>query len=270
MRIVSLEFDAAFADFNFSELWDPALRCGPNSAGLYRLAYKARGGDRAAAQMFADTMGWTLRPEAWECFQRVHGSRPVSHREWFYAKLTQFFDVLLYDELTIMDSNGPPRKRQPNELLDDGATIWGGSGPLIQPDELEQAIAAEGHAQYGWHGLVRRVLDNPMDRAAAARGWLNEQRLAGGVRTPQHRSGWTKNQERDQVIVNCFGRGMQPASICDELNKLTICTLPALETKGIHRWTDGWADPEARNAIQQLFSKVRKRKTHVKPSSISK
>jgi hypothetical protein len=267
--MVFLEFDPAFADYNFSELGDPALRGGPSSAGLYRLAYKARGGDRAAAQMFVDTMRWTLRPEAWECFQRVHGPRPVSHREWFYAKLMQFFDVLLYDELTIMGSSGHPRKLQPTELLDDGATIWGGSGPLIQPDELEQALAAEEYAQHQWYSLVERIQNNPMDRAGAARAWLNEQRKAGGVRTERSRRGWTKNQERDQVILNCLDRGMEPALVCDELHKRTIATLPALQAKGIHRWTEGWLDLEARNAIQQLFSKVRGRKL-VKPSSISK
>ena len=62
-------------------------------------------------------MAWTLRPETWECFQRTHGDRPISHRDWFYAKLVQFFDILLYDELTVNEANGHPRKLKPDELL---------------------------------------------------------------------------------------------------------------------------------------------------------
>ena len=65
-------------------------------------------------------MHWTLRPLAWECFQRAHGHRPVPHEHWFYAKLIQFFESLLYDELTITDSKGQRRKLQPNEAVEKG------------------------------------------------------------------------------------------------------------------------------------------------------
>jgi hypothetical protein len=269
--MITLDYDPAFADFNFCRLWDPALRGGPNCAGLYKLVYKARKGDRFAAGEFADTMDWTLRPETWECFQRRHGFRPVSHREWFFAKLIQFFDVLVYDELTITDGNGQTRKLQPNEFLQEEFTVVGGDGPLTQPEELEQALVAEEYARYPWYDLVRKVVESPTDRVAAAQAWLREQRLApAGDQAEQPRNGWGKNQERDQVILNCLGRGMAVEQVCAELDKRTTPTLPALQAKSIHRWTDGWADPKGRKAIQQLFSKVPKRRNLVNPSAISK
>jgi hypothetical protein len=213
----------------------------------------------------------TLRPETWDCFQRVHGHRPISHREWFYAKLTQFVDMLVYDELTIAEPNQYPRKLQPNELLDERFTVVGGAGPLIQRDELEQALVSERHGAYAWYGLVQKIIGNSADRAGAVRAWLTEQVNAGrGDRTQQARGGWTKNQERDQIILNCLNRGMAPDAICDLLDKQTIPTLPALEDKGIRRWKEGWDRLETRKAVQQLFSKVPKRKKPVKPPAVSK
>lgn len=269
--MISLDFDPAFADFNFSELWDPALRSGPSNSSLYKLVYRARKGDRPAAHHYADTMYWTLRPETWDCFQRLHGHRPISHRDWFYAKLIQFFDILLYEQLKILDTDGQPLKLQSDKLLQEDFTITGGDGPLTQPDELEQALAAEAYAQYPWYGLVQRVLENSANRGGAARAWLGEQRLArAGDQTEQSRSGWLKNQERDQIILNCLDRSLAPGLVCDELDKRTIRTLPGLQAKGIHRWKDGWDGLGTRNAIQQLFSKARKRRIAVKRRAISK
>jgi hypothetical protein len=269
--MISLDIDPAFADFNFSELWDPALRGGPTSASLYTLIYHARQGDRSAIVEFADTMHWTLRPETWECFQRLHGPRPISHRDWFYAKVTQFCDVLTYDQLTILEADGQPRKLQPDELVTEEFTITGGAVPLTQPDDLEQALVAERYSGYPWDGLVQRVLDNPTNRAGALQAWLTEQRMVQPRdQAERHRSGWDKNQERDRVIQNCLDRGMAPVSICDELDQRTISTLPSMKAKGVHRWRDGWDGVGTRNAIQQLFSKVRRRRKPVNPRTISK
>ena len=211
----------------------------------------------------------TLRPETWDCFQRIHGHRPISHSEWFCAKLAQFFDILLYDVLTIEEPNGQPRKLQQEELLDQKFTVVGSVGST-QPDDLEQVLAPELCAEYDWYGLVQKVIGSPTDRAGAVQGWLTEQRKAqdGGPTEPP-RGGWWKNQERDRIILNCLNRGMAPDLVCIELDKLTIPTLPALQTQSIHRWKDGWVHPKTRNAIQQLFSKLHDRKRPVKPPAVS-
>jgi hypothetical protein len=205
---ISLDLDPAFADFNFSEGWDPTLRQGPASSTLYKLVCDARRGNRLAASDFADTIYWTLRPETWDCFQRVHGARPITHREWFFAKVAQFLDILVYDQLTIVGSDGQPRKLQPNEVLTDETTIWRGSGPLIQSDEIERALVAEEWATYQWLDLVQNVSDKREDRAGAVQTWLREQRLAHqGDPTSRPRIGWTKNEKRDQIILHSLGRG---------------------------------------------------------------
>jgi len=100
---ISLDLDPHFRDFNFCDILDPTLRpgSGPDESELYRLAYKARHGDRHAVTLYANTMGRTLRKETFECFQRVHGPRPISHGHWFYAKLDQFLCILLYEELFV-------------------------------------------------------------------------------------------------------------------------------------------------------------------------
>jgi hypothetical protein len=114
--------------------------------------------------------------------------------------------------------------------------VVGGAGPLIQRDEFEQALVPERHAEYAWYGLVQITLGNSTDRAGAVRAWLTEQRIAWREDpTQQPRGGWSKNQERDQIILNCLNRCMAPDAICDFLDKQTIPTLPALKNKGIRR-----------------------------------
>ena len=100
---VALDLDSDFRDFNFCSLWDPALRpkFGPTESSLYKLAYLARKGDKIAAGEYANTLDWTLREESLECFQRVHGPRPIRHEHWLYAKLEQLLGIFLYDELLV-------------------------------------------------------------------------------------------------------------------------------------------------------------------------
>ena len=230
--IVGLHFDPAFVDFNRCELWDPALRGGPDSDGLYRLVDQARKGDLSARMEFADTMQWTLLPETWECFQRTHGARPLSHADWFYAKLMQFFDILLYDQLTVTDSNRERRVLDPSDALEAEFKLIGRIGPSLDPEALERALVAEEYRRYEWGVLVLRVAQSPENRLAAARAWLEEQRLARERADPEEpRRGWTKNQERDRVILNCLNRGLTPELICKELDNRTIPTPRALQSK---------------------------------------
>jgi hypothetical protein len=85
---------------------------------------------------------------------------------------------------------------------------------------------------------------------------LREQRLANAEdQTGRARIGCAKNEERDQIILQSLRRGSARLSICEELDRRVIPTLPVLRKKNTHRWKDGWADPGTRNAIQQRFSK---------------
>ena len=138
---------------------------------------------------------------------------------------------------------------------------------MVQPDELKDSLGSADNNCRLRCDLVETVSASSNDRLAVAQTWLRSQRAPD--RNSAESSGWAKNQERDQIIMNCLERGMKPELICQELDKRTIRTLPALEAKGIHRWIDGWVDLEARNSIQQLLRKMPRRAMGVKPLPIS-
>ena len=48
----------------------------------------------------------TLQEETFRCFERLHGARPISYEDWFYCKLNQFLELLVYERLPL--SVGPP------------------------------------------------------------------------------------------------------------------------------------------------------------------
>jgi hypothetical protein len=87
---------------------------------------------------------------------------------------------------------------------------------------------------------------------------------------PAGRRRWAKNRERDQIICNCLGRGMDRRQICEELDRRTIAELPSMQRHKIHRWVDAWDDPGFRNAIQRLFTKVFGCRKSVKPPLVSR
>ena len=51
-------------------------------------------------------MYWTLREETFRCFERAHGARPIHYDDWYYGKLTQFLELLVYERLSL--TYGPP------------------------------------------------------------------------------------------------------------------------------------------------------------------
>jgi len=108
MSFAYLFLDREFPDFNFSATWDPDLRPGggPSQLKLIQMVHGARLGERGAAAGFIETMYWTLRLESFECFQRVHGPCSISYRDWFYAKLSQFLDLLVYEQLAVAGPGG--------------------------------------------------------------------------------------------------------------------------------------------------------------------
>jgi hypothetical protein len=105
---VNLSMDADFEGFNFCPIHDPSLKPGhgPTAAGLYRLTHEARLGDRSAIHELASAIHWTLKEASFESFQRVHGARPITYRDWFYSKLAQFMEILLHNQVEVCDSRG--------------------------------------------------------------------------------------------------------------------------------------------------------------------
>jgi hypothetical protein len=251
-----LDLDPAFEDFNFSYEWDPTMKYGPSNSDLYRLVQKCRQGGQNAIGEFADAMYWTLREFAFDAFQRAHGARAIGYREWFYRKLFQFFEILLFTKVHVT-SDTDLRWVECDEVMKKGDIVISSEGPVVQQDELQDALGPENNIGRLWLDLTETVSRSSNDRLTVAREWLRSQRAP--ERNSAEPSGWTKNQERNQIIMNCLARQMKLEQICQELDKRTIPTLPASQAKGIHRWVDGWADPLAKKAIQQLLSKLPKR-----------
>ena len=144
MSFVTLFLDREFPDFNFCETLDPDLRpgSGPSQLALIQMVHAARQGDRSAGFEFTDTMFRTLRPESFECFQRLHGPRAISYRDWFYAKLSQFLDILTYEKLAL-DGFGPDGKARTPETdkpWEEGLTVLGPGGPGTDSGDLEKNV----------------------------------------------------------------------------------------------------------------------------------
>lgn len=139
-----LDVDPYFADFNFSAHRDPTLKDRVTKAELYQLAYDSRNGDDRARAEFADVMYCTLRKATFECFERTHGPQAVSHAEWMHAKLSQFFRILLYDEISsVRLENGKLCSHTTEKPPGRGFDLISSSGPIIQPDEIEATFGPE-------------------------------------------------------------------------------------------------------------------------------
>lgn len=270
MAFVSFEFDRWFCDFNFSEVLDPDLRPGngPGQLELIQLVQRARGGDRFAKFEFTDTMYWTLRPEAFECFQRAHGPRPISYRDWFYAKLRHFFRILVYETLNVdgLGPDGKPKTAETDRPWEEGLTVLGPGGAAIEDEEIELTFSPTDNEPCFWGAMVDEVCEASEGRLAvleAILGRLRRQRgrvgsgeLAGGdlasIRPVRDRK---RSRERNQVIRRMLKDGKDGLEICVELDRRGIELLPILRQHGILSWVAGWNDDRAHNNIQQLFSK---------------
>lgn len=255
--------DRELLNFNFSWMADETLQpgSGPRESDLYALVQQARKGLKDAAESYADTMYWTLRPSAFESFQRTFGARAIEYRDWFYSKLFQFFMILVHDHVEVLGNGplgyyGPPQTDRPWE---EGA-ILRGSGRSIDPDDLEAAFSVGEHR---WEEFVQLAAtsDGAFDRVRAAVLERVRQGSKGvsGSKTWQ----WTDNVKRDQIIVEGLGAGRSRLEICQILDQHLIPTTPYLRSHGHLSWGAAWNDKEARRKVQSLFSKVPKRK-HVK------
>jgi hypothetical protein len=166
--MLSLDMDRAFQDFNFSALVDPTLKSRLPQARLYELVYQARQSPRDAGD-FADVMYWTLREATFECFQRIHGPRPIQYREWFYAKLTQLLDILVYEQLSvdgIVTPEGKWAAPQTDRPWKEGSYVLGSTGEGPEPEDLERAFGPEDVESFDWVGFVRELCEAGNQRGA--------------------------------------------------------------------------------------------------------
>jgi hypothetical protein len=256
------EFDRAFLDFNVSETCDPTLKSdnGPSQLQLIKWVHQARQGDRDARFLFVDTMYWTFREPAFRCFERVHGARAMEYREWFYAKLLQFLNILVHEKLNVAET-----AIEVERPWEQGLTVLGTDGPAVAEEAIQAVFSPEQNDPEFWSSIVGSVCAARSDRLGVL-----SQRMAewGGRRPRQSRSGerdWHRNRERNQIIRNLHARGDAPAEICAELDRRTVPTLPAMQQAGVSRWVDAWNAPHFRNPIQQLFWKVEHPRKTVKP-----
>ncbi|MCX6634081.1 MAG: hypothetical protein NT090_03160, partial [Acidobacteria bacterium] len=132
------EFDRAFADFNVSESQDPTLKAGagPSQLQLIVWVHEARQGDREARFFLVDTMCWTLREPAFRCFERVHGARAMEYREWFYAKLLQFLNILVHEKLDVAET-----ATEVERPWEHGLTVLGTLGPAVDEEAIQAVFS---------------------------------------------------------------------------------------------------------------------------------
>ncbi len=264
MPKLTLELDPAFKDFNFSSKWDPGMRKRPTEAELIALAYLGAVGDSDALEVFADAMFYTLRAAAFDGYQRYHGPLGISHEDWYYAKLQQFFKILIYGHVSITgiipDDVQSTTVRLPRfSFTGIGFAYIQCCGDIVDADEIKGVLAPGTNDPQIWIELARTVSKARGDRLYLAQEWLQSCRKRQRSVTSSGR-GWGKIQERNSVIIKCLKEGMNRSDICRELDKRTISTIPALEKRGIPRWVDGWEDPQRRRSIQTLFSKVKSKR----------
>jgi hypothetical protein len=269
MPLSSLDPDQDFNDFNFSFLWDPALQKGLTELQLLKLVHEGRAGRSSALAEFADAMYFTLRPQAFDAYQHFHGPVGFGYSEWFHAKLSRFLQILLYQSVHVTGTvNNKFVYKTTDWPVEEGFTIISFDGETVQPDELEEAIGPGHNVCREWLDLAQKITEHPKDRLKAAQEWLTSHRPENPS-TSSQTGGWTKNRERDEILRNSHGRGMERGEICRELDRRTIPTLSSLQDKGFGRWADAWKNPEARKSIQTLFSKVLLRQKPVNPRAIS-
>jgi hypothetical protein len=272
MSFVTLFLDREFPDFNFCGTLDPDLRpgSGPSQLALIQTAHAARRGDRSARFEFTDTMFRTLRPESFECFQRLHGPRAISYRDWFYAKLSQFLDILTCEKLALdgLGPDGKARAPETDKPWEEGLTVLGPGGPGTDSGDLEKTFVLADNDPAFWGGIVDEtcraagdrlaVLDGIMGRLRRRRGIVASQEpttgLPAGVRP---RREWGRTKDRNKIIRQLLGEGRGGREICVALDEGEEEVLSIMKKRGIHSWLQGWDDPDLQRNIQQLFSKQR-------------
>jgi hypothetical protein len=238
-----------------------ALHSGPSYETLFRIAYEARQGDAVRISEFGDTIYHTLRPAAFEAYQRAHGPHAITYDEWFYSKLTMFLNILGYERLEIpsFSTGGRIHTLVVEQPWKEGVKGFVRQGDWIDEEEIKQTLIPEDNERISWVGQVRDVSAAKTNRAQFLREWLRRQPAdrAGAAQIP---ASWEKNRERDKIISNGLNRRIERSEICVQLDRSEIATTPSLEKVGFHRWVDAWRDPDGRQhnsaAVLQATQKI--------------
>lgn len=265
MPLPSLDMDRAFLDFNICELGDPTLKAGngPSQACLIEWVYKGRQGDRSAILEFTNTMYMSLQEETFRCFERVHGARVIPYRDWFYCKLVQLLNILVYEQVLTdgLKPDGHPAKPETDRPWEEGFTVLGTSGPSVPEEEVEATFAPGDNDPSFWGQIVDQVCAASGNRLAVLEEIMAARRHGRG--TPK-RWEWRSTSQRNEIIRQLQAQGKDGLSICEELDRRRIAPLPILKENGIESWIAGWTHPTLHRAIEQLLSRLRSRSGPVK------
>jgi hypothetical protein len=268
MGFVSLFLDRAFPDFNFSQTWDPNLRPdgGPSQLALIKMIYAARRGDRSARVGFTDAMYWTLRQESFECFQRARGPKTINYRDWFYAKLSQFLEILVWETLALdgLGPDGQPRVPKTDRPWEESLNVLGPGGPGVDPPDLEKTFAPADNDPVFWAGIVQEICSAPGNRLTVLEGIMGRLRRQRGCVTPEGSSArvrprreWGRTRERNRIIRQALAEGKSGLELCSALDAGDATILPIMRERDVSSFVTAWDDKELRRNIQQLIAKYR-------------
>lgn len=202
-------------------------------------------------------MYWTLREPAFECFQQKRGPRPIHYREWFHAKLCQFLEILIYEQLEVLGSWEEGRMREPrtDRPWEEGFRVVA-IDPPAPTEEVELAFVPEDNESDNWMELGEELSRTERNRLTVLSEILGK-RIKEAPSTRQPGREWVKTQDRNRIIRNLLLRGESRERVCEELDRQSIpTTLPSMQKRGVHNWVQGWKDSECRKAIQRMISKV--------------
>jgi hypothetical protein len=203
-------------------------------------------------------MYFTLRPAAFEAYQRLHGPVAITYPEWFYLKLRQFIHILVFDKVEVKSPVDGSCKIVALPI-EKGHEITGvHCNQKIGFDELTESIAPEDNDFQSWNNLAGVASDYTDNRLQEVQEWLKSHRRASDTQASA-KSRWTKNRQRDALIRDELSRPAERIEICRKLDDASIETTPGLQDGGFTRWLDAWSDPDGRQSVQTLFSKVARR-----------
>jgi len=264
MRLPDLDLDPAFPDFNFHDTWDPTFTPGhgPTRTQLAEWVYRSRQGEQGARLDYANTMYWTLREETFLCFERAHGARPIGYDNWFYCKLTQFLELLVYVRLSLTVGPPPQCAYQPttDRPWEEGFLVLGPAEVCIEGD-VQVAFTPQDNDPTLWAEIVAEVSSAPGEWVAVLEGILARRRRAKG--TPKAWE-WKRKKKRNDLIRELLDQGADGLTICEELDRQRIEPLPAMRVARIESWVAAWTHERVNRNIQQLIAKQKSRRKPVK------
>lgn len=281
-----LHLDRHFRDFNFCPFSEPTLKAGggPSQSDVYKMAYLLRKGNHGTEGEFASAMHSTLREEAFQSFQALHGPYAIGYADWFYAKLEQFLGILLYEKLWVwgMGEYGEQGTPVTDRPWEEGNGILGGHPALVDPRKLRSAFFPNECGQIDWSRIVHRLAAAKTARTEVLRRYLHrraelvqrknqqQKKAQSGRHAPQQvvlsaegkrakgprRRRSRSVQQRDSIIQNGLEESLDRLEVCQRLDQKGVPTTGKMRKAGVTCWTDAWTNLELRNNVQQVFSKT--------------